>query len=167
MAPLAVLAAEIRVGLVLHFDPEVLIQNGSTFSCGATERVTGAHFFACVARDARSKTGTWVPCFGETGTDRVQIPPQEKSGHPKWTAASTYYHPAQAWTVPDAAVEPAARAGKDASRQGARNLIKRPADVSAIIAKYRPSQVAAEEVAADATSVVAAPVSSPEGSKAK
>jgi hypothetical protein len=144
MANQTVLDGEIAVGLVLHLDPDRLLADGGTCTCGDKERVQGPHFFACVSRDPKSKTGVWVPFFGDTGTDRVEVAASEKTGHPKWTKGVTYYHPTQTWTVPDAAIEPAARAGKDASRQGSRNRLKKAADVLNAIQSFVAAQQASE-----------------------
>jgi hypothetical protein len=117
--------AELGVGLVLHLDPDSLEAAGATFSCARGARVRGGHFFVCVAHDEVSKTGRWVPVYTEDGPGRFSVDAAMKVGHEKWTTSSTVVHPGQVWTVPDSAVPLAARDGRDMSRQGSRNRMKK------------------------------------------
>lgn len=125
----AVRPEEIKVDLVLHFDPDTLIEASATFSCSDVARVRNPHFFVCVAHDAQAKSGSWVPLYGKDGPGRVAIPRSKKTGIPKWVSAETFIHPEQVWTVPDSAVPRAARAGNDESFQGERNRLLKAAEL--------------------------------------
>jgi hypothetical protein len=131
--PHAVLDAEIAVGLVLHLDSDVLVAKGATHSCSEAMRVRGGHFFACVEHDPKTKRGKWVPFYSDGGTDRIEVSVGDRSGHGKWTEPTCHFFTGQWWDVPDSVVELAARAGRDASRQGGRNRLKTHATVLAAL----------------------------------
>jgi hypothetical protein len=115
------LSNELAPGLVLHLDPATLEQAGGQTAVHAGLKVQDSHFFLCLAEES----GTWrlVPCYSALGPDRLPIEEANKSGHPKWTAGTTYFHPKQVWTANAGAIEAAAKAGGDMSRPGKRNWI--------------------------------------------
>jgi hypothetical protein len=123
--------AEVGVGLVLHLDPDTLEAAGAAFSCDPRARVRGGHFFVCVTHDVARRTGQWMPLYTQDGPGRVPVDATLKVGHEKWTASSTFVHPEQVWTVPDSAVPPAAKDGRDMSTQGGRNRLRNAEDLLA------------------------------------
>jgi hypothetical protein len=108
---------EVTVGLVLHIDPDALESAGATFTCPATSRVQGSHFFVCV--DAEG--GRWAPLFTAGNPGRVAVDVAGSSGHPKVTAGTPHYHPGQIWTAAPDQIRAGAAAGGDMSRASGRN----------------------------------------------
>jgi hypothetical protein len=112
---------EISPGLVLHLDPDVLEKLGGTFTCEPALRVQGGHFFVCLAANATSSH--WLPLYSNPGVGRELLPSQGRTGHPKWTQGTYYWHEEQTWTASAAAIVDAAVAGGDRSRPGSRNRL--------------------------------------------
>ena len=113
--------ADLKAGLVLHLDPDVLESSGGTYGCAAEQRVQGHHFFLCI--EASGQTGRWLPVYSGPGIDRTKLPTRGRSGHPKWLNANAYYHVAQVWSAPCQAVIAAAIAGGDQSTKQKRNTL--------------------------------------------
>ena len=120
--------AEIVPGLVLHLDPDELERSGGTYSCAKPFRVQGGHFFVCLS--VSDQEARWLPLYTNDGPGRTLLT-GSRSGHSKWTGATTYYHSGQIWTADHAAIAAAALAGRDLSTPGARNMLSRD-DIPAI-----------------------------------
>jgi len=117
--------SEIVPGLVLHLDPDELERSGGTYSCPNPFRVQGGHFFVCL--NVSGHIARWLPLYTNDGPGRTLLA-GSRSGHPKWTRATTYYHSGQVWTADHAAIAAAALAGGDLSSPASRNMLSR-ADV--------------------------------------
>lgn len=113
--------AEIKRGLALHLDPATLSAGGATVTCAKTLWAQGGHFFVCLG--VTGDSSRWLPLYSTKADDRIEIKQTQRTGHPKWTQGSCYWHPAQVWTVANAIVVQAAVAGKDMSKTGARNTV--------------------------------------------
>ena len=112
---------EIGPGLLLHLDPDTLESGGGTYTCEPSRRVRGPHFFLCIAATA---TGArWLPLYSEAGVGRTEIPQAGRTGHPKWTNGTFFYHRAQVWSAGPSAVAAAAAAASDLSQPGQRNRL--------------------------------------------
>lgn len=120
--------AEIQPGLVLHMRPTVLSARGATCTVPRSYWVQGNHFFVCLS--VSGATSRWMPCFSDNDLgDRSEIATAARSGHPKWTDGSCYFHPAQVWEADHAAVRAAKKAGGDMSKPGSRNRV----DLGAVV----------------------------------
>jgi hypothetical protein len=117
-----VASSEIVPGLVLHLDPDELERSGGSYSCAKPFRVQGGHFFVCLRVSRR--TGRWLPLYTNDGPGRIRLI-GSRSGHPKWTGATTYYHTGQVWTADHVAIAVAALAGGDLSSPELRNMLSR------------------------------------------
>lgn len=111
--------AELIPGLVMHLDPDTLLAQGGTYSCSDDQRVRGGHFFLCLS--VQGSLGCWLPLYSNPGVGRTQLTADGRSGHPKWTSGTFYWHQDQVWTAMYSAVVAAAAAGRDMSRAGSRN----------------------------------------------
>jgi hypothetical protein len=120
--PDPVLPTEIRPGLVLLLDPDVLLAHGAVPSI--ENRVKGMHFFVCTS--VEDDGSTWTPTFSKFVPGRVSIPPTSKIGHPKWTTGESFFELSEVWTnVTAVAVAVAADAANDLSTQRQRNRVLR------------------------------------------
>jgi hypothetical protein len=115
--------SEIKAGLVLHLDPDVLEVKGGTFTCKPVSRVQDGHFFVCLSTSDGEAT-TWLPLFSNPGDGREALALTGRTGYPKWTRGTFYWHHDQVWAAPHEAVIAAAKAGGDMSRAGARNFLR-------------------------------------------
>jgi hypothetical protein len=61
--------------------------------------------------------------YSESGPGRSPVSNNGRSGHPKWTTGTYFYHAEQVWEASPAAVIAAAEAGHDMSRPGSRNRL--------------------------------------------
>lgn len=113
--------SEITSGLVLHLDPDELMSRGGTYTCADALRVQGGHFFACLS--VAGGIGRWLPLYSKPGFGRQELSVIGRKGHAKWTGGTFFWHQDQVWSATNAAVVPAAAAGRDMSRKGARNTI--------------------------------------------
>ncbi len=109
---------EIRPGLALFMDADVLVAAGASCTGQQQGRANGAHYFVCVA--AERDVSDWVATSSHPGVGRVRV--RSKSGHPGWVSRSTYADLWQVWTATDDVVRRAALAAGDASERGWRNL---------------------------------------------
>ncbi len=116
---------EIVKGLVLHLCPDTLAENGGTYTCGPDQRVRDGHFFICITTDSGSTS--WLPLYSNEGVGRTKVPMNDRTGHPKWTTGTFYWHQDQVWHAPHSAVIAAAVAGKDKSSRTKRNMIEESA----------------------------------------
>jgi len=114
-------AEEIQPGLVLHLDPDKLVEHGATFTCAEDRRVRGGHFFICIS--VNSDGVEWLPVYSKAGVDREALGKAGRTGHSKWTEAECHYHGEQLWIAGHAAIVAAAESGRDMSRPGARNML--------------------------------------------
>jgi hypothetical protein len=112
-------ANEIAPGLVLHLDPDELLSKGGTFTCVDSRRVKGGHFFVCVS--VEGELGRWLPLYTRARIGRQPLTNSGRSGHPKWTCGTWYWHSAQIWSASHLAIIAAASAGSDMSEAGVRN----------------------------------------------
>src|SRR5437016_4897991 len=96
------LAADIAVGIVVHLDPDRLLQEGATHTADDATRVQGQHFFLCI--EAGPGVSRWVPLFTNNNPGRVELPQQGRSGHYKWVQGTFHLHPAQVWSASPAAI---------------------------------------------------------------
>lgn len=117
--PFQGLVREIKKGIVLHLDPDVLESCGGVPTGRPECRVRGVHFFVCVRH--LDGFGMWMPLFSEPGICRVELPAAGRQGHFKWRTGTSHIHLKQAWSASDLAVVRAAHAGNELSRPGARN----------------------------------------------
>ncbi|MGA3057597.1 MAG: phosphatidylglycerol lysyltransferase domain-containing protein [Candidatus Limnocylindrales bacterium] len=117
--------SEMAPGLVLHLDPEELERRGGMYSCPRAFRVEGGHFFVCLS--VSGVMATWLPLYSRDGPGRTLLV-GSRTGHPKWTHATTYYHSGQVWTADAAAIAAAALAGGDLSTPASRSMLE-PADL--------------------------------------
>lgn len=113
--------AELEPGLVLHLDPDELLAQGATFTCSESKRVRGGHFFLCLS--VEENAGRWLPLYSNMGIGRQALEQTSRTGHPKWTNATCYWHGGQVWNAPHSAVVVAAIAGDDKSTPGSRNRL--------------------------------------------
>ena len=113
--------AEIVPGIVLHLDPDTLSDRGGTYTCTDAQRVQGGHFFICLSVD--DGAGKWLPLYSNPGVGRDELTVNGRTGHPKWTKGTFYWHRDQVWTAPSVAVVAAASDGGDMSRPGSRNQL--------------------------------------------
>jgi len=127
---------EIRPGLALHVDPDVMRHNGATITAVPECSASYKHrYFLCVASGPAK--GWWTPLFSHYVICRGIIPPKGKIGHPTWKGCDTFYHPQQLWLVSHEAIVAASIAGHDKSAPFQRNLVKNNY-MSIIICKYGP-----------------------------
>ena len=114
-------ANDLASGIVLHLDPITLEANGGGTSVAPAIKVQAHHFFVCLGR--LDQGWRLLPCYSDDGPGRISVDASLKSGHPKWTTGTTYFHPAQVWVASATAIEAAALAGTDRSRPGRRNWL--------------------------------------------
>lgn len=112
---------EIQPGLVLHLDPDRLLQDGASHTVDALTRVQGQHFFLCLS--VEQGLSKWVPLFTTATADRLELPAQGRHGHPKWCGGVFHFYPSQVWTATPQAIANAAARAHDKSRAGSRNGI--------------------------------------------
>ena len=112
---------EIQPGLVLHLDPDRLLQDGACHSVSNAARVQGQHFFLCIAIE--HGTTKWVPLFTNASADRLELPKQGRYGHPKWCGGVFRFYPGQVWSASSQVVANAAARAHDKTRSGTRNGI--------------------------------------------
>ena len=108
--------SEVRSGLVLFMDPNVLVDEGAVLG-GFGRPIDTPHYFICIATDG--STSSWVAASSHNGPCR--LPVTRKSGHPGWVGRATFVVPFHVWTAPFEAVA-LASAGVDFSVPGLRNL---------------------------------------------
>lgn len=119
------------VGLVLHLDPDTLLDHEATCSSPHPYRVNAPHFFVCV--DVRGiDSACWVPLFSNPGPGRRRVPGGGRDGHPKWVDSIVHWHKWQMWCASNTSVRRAAADGWDQSRPGSRNTL--PAEYARDIA---------------------------------
>src|SRR6266571_6872739 len=96
------LPKDIRVGIVLHLDPDTLEKEDATYTCDEAAKVQGQHFFLCV-KTGGSET-EWLPLYTNPGPGRVELASEGRKGHSKWLDGHFHYHPAQIWKATRKAV---------------------------------------------------------------
>lgn len=115
------LLAEIQRGLVLHLDPDRLLNEGATCTVNAFDRVQGQHFFLCLS--VTREQSDWTPLFTNATADRIALPTAGRYGHPKWQAGVFHFYPGQIWSASAQGLANAAARAHDKSRSGSRNGI--------------------------------------------
>ena len=119
--PFAYLAKEIAPGLVLHLDPDTLLEHEATVTGRPECRVQGRHSFLCV--EVTGDDSQWCPLFSRPGPNRVELPRSGRRGHRAWVEGTSHLHPSQVWTVSTDAVVAAAKNGGDKSTPRQRNWL--------------------------------------------
>ncbi|HEU6436076.1 MAG TPA: hypothetical protein VE028_01325 [Nitratidesulfovibrio sp.] len=107
---------DLRPGLSIHMNPDVLAERGATFSCPPHRRVLGNHYFACI--EVLGTRAIFVVLYSDS---QCSIEDSEREGD--WGYASSTYHPDQVWNVPISEIAIAAALGKDNSSAGNRRYI--------------------------------------------
>lgn len=115
------LATDVAVGLVVHLDPDRLLQEGATHTADEVTRVQGQHFFLCI--EVGEGFSRWVPLFSNSTPGRVELSQQGRSGHQKWIEGKFHLHPTQVWSASPTVIVNAAARAHDKSRRGSRNAI--------------------------------------------
>jgi len=101
-------------GLVLQFDPQTLLTHGATCSWKDEEtELSAQQYYVCI--DANAKDALWVPLFAGPGPGRKGIAVTAKSGHPRWTRSSSFYHGGQVCRVAHKTAQRAAEKAYDDS----------------------------------------------------
>jgi len=111
-------AREIRPGLALFIDADVLVAAGASFTGQEHGRAHGPHYFVCIA--AGDEASEWVATSSNPALGRILI--RRKSGHPGWVSRPSYADLWQVWTATNDTVGRAAVAAGDASAPGGRHL---------------------------------------------
>ena len=100
-------------GLVLQLDPQMLATHGATYTWGDDPELSAQQYFVCIESDA--KEALWLPLFAGPAPGRKGIAAAAKSGDPRWTRSSSFYHPAQVCRISHKGVQRAAEAAYDRS----------------------------------------------------
>ena len=100
-------------GLVLQLDPQTLAAHGASYTWGDEPELSAQQYFVCIEADA--KEALWLPLFAGPGAGRKGIAAAAKSGDPRWTRSSSFFHPAQVCRLSHKAVQRAAEAAYDRS----------------------------------------------------
>ena len=106
-------------GLVLQFDPQTLLSQGATCSWKDEPELSAQQYYVCI--DANAKDALWVPLFAGPGVGRKGIAVAAKSGHPRWTRSSSFYHSGQLCRIAHKAAQRAAEKAYDDSTPKAPN----------------------------------------------
>lgn len=93
---------EIDSGLVVHIDPDVLEQNGGTYTGAKERRVQGRHAFLIMKREGEKVQ--LAPLFTNNGPSRHPISTSGRTGHPWWVKGIFYWHEFQVWSASAEAV---------------------------------------------------------------
>jgi len=110
---------EICRGLVLHLDPDALIENGATCDMPEANQVRYPHFFICI--EAGEIETLWVPAFSREHYGDISI--DGRHGHRKWVQGSCWCNPLHIWRASRRAIVVAARQGKDKTTAASRNRV--------------------------------------------
>jgi hypothetical protein len=95
-------------GSVLYLDPDILDDEGSSYSCREGNRVRGPHYFVCIDAGITGNGSKWLPMFSKPNHGRIAIPLEVRYGSREWTSSVSYYHPGQVWTCDRDAIAAAA-----------------------------------------------------------
>ncbi|MDD5556558.1 MAG: hypothetical protein PHN82_04815 [bacterium] len=90
-------ADEIKEGLVLFLDPEILIAKGATCSVPDNYRARKSRPFLCI--DADSSSGTCIPLYSSDAKGRGPIEEDSKEGDDIWIVSDSYYDTRQQWNA--------------------------------------------------------------------
>jgi hypothetical protein len=129
----AVVSDEIRLGLVIHLDTDILRELGGCETNAEQSdiedrAVHGPHYFLVVEVHDQLEVCTAVPLFSQSapGSERLQEP--LKAGYPdKWIGDDSYFSRWQHWRIPLRHVE-AASATDEADRQNRRTYAESKPD---------------------------------------
>jgi hypothetical protein len=116
----AAVVRSLTPGLVLHLDPEVLLDRRAVHDGSAIE---GTHFFVCVWVDEETDQTFWIPTSSKRRPGRCELPAPLKTGHPAWVRVCSYAVVDQVWVASTRAVLDAAY--MDGSRETAPNRVTR------------------------------------------
>jgi len=100
-------------GLVLQLDPQMLAAHGASYTWGDEPELSAQQYFVCIEADA--KEALWLPLFAGPAAGRKGIAATAKTGDPRWTRSSSFFHPAQVCKISHKAVQRAAEAAYDRS----------------------------------------------------
>jgi len=100
-------------GLVLQLDPVTLSKHGATCTWSDDPELSAQQYFVCI--ESNKTDALWVPLFGGPAPGRRGIAATAKSGHPRWTRSSSFFHPAQVIRISHKATQRAAEAAYDQS----------------------------------------------------
>ena len=111
---------EVRPGLVLWLDPEVLAQGGGHSAAPPERWVRGLHHFLVV--DGTKFAATLLPLYSSGAhLCRHRLDNQAMSGSPHWTLGTWHWDARQVWRAPVSAI--LAAASHDLSTPGRRNRL--------------------------------------------
>ena len=121
MADDKALAGELSVGMMVTLCPKTLLGLGGKPSGPADRWVVGNHFFICL--EAGDKRCRMLPLYSHDGPGRDSLSTDGRTGHPKWTEGTFFFHPVQTWVASRVSIARAAAVAGDLTRSGTRNML--------------------------------------------
>ena len=112
---------DVRRGLVLHLDPDILEREGAASNRHSQTRVRGLHWFVCLLVDRGDSI--WTPLFSRPSSQRIEIPKAAKRGAFKWRSSTTYADPKQMWACSTAHILLAAETTDRSMEQCFQNVV--------------------------------------------
>ena len=114
---------EITPGLALFLDPDVMEQEGATYTCPPKNRVRGKHYFLVAQVVEWRESAMLLPLYSNGGKFRSRLRNAAMSGSNYWVSGTWHWDVRQVWLAPLKSIPLAALIAGDKSRPVKRNRL--------------------------------------------
>lgn len=115
---------EITPGLALFLDPDVLEQEGASYTCPPRNRVCGNHYFLVVQVVEHRDAAMMVPLYSSgSHRCRIKLDNSAMTGSSYWTGGTWHWDTRQVWLAPTKTIPLSAQIAEDRSTPTKRNRL--------------------------------------------